>query len=158
HQHYQVKPQILTLAKSLGVGLPIGACLCTQGVADTFWTGAHGSTYGGNPLVSRVAHRFLQILTEEGLLERAAKQGVFLQQGLQKLAQSCDLVDHVRGLGLMAGIALKVESKPVMRALLEKGLIVNAVQEKALRLLPPLTVSEEEISEALFILEEVLKG
>jgi len=146
HQHAGVVPDVMTVAKGLGGGLPIGAVLASP-AADVFVPGDHGSTFGGNPLASAVACAVLRTIEAEGLVERAASAGARLAAGLRALGAP---IVAVRGRGLMLAIVLEEEIAPlVVRAGLETGVLVNATGGRALRLLPPLTISDAEVDEAV---------
>jgi len=144
------------LAKGLGGGVPIGAMLATEEAAKGFEPGSHASTFGGNFLATRAALAVLDVLYNDGVLERVPQAAQRLWQGLKGLAERHPKVlGEVRGLGLMLGVELKVPGSRFLNGCLEKGLLVNVIGDKVLRLLPPLTVSDEEIDEALRLLELV---
>ena len=158
YEHFGITPDIVTSAKALGSGVPIGAMIAREEVAAVFEPGDHASTFGGNPLSTTAALETLKVIEEEGLLQKATEMGDYLQEKIRQLIQKKpDLVLSVRGLGLMIAIELSVEGKPVAMRCLEKGLLINAVQEKTLRILPPLTVSKAEIDEFIAILQTTLK-
>lgn len=148
HQHAGVAPDVMTLAKALGNGLPIGACLARGAAADLFSPGQHGSTFGGNPLACRVACTVLDIMERDRLPLRAAVLGERLLAGLrQALARHPD-VQSIRGLGLMAGIELKGNCQELVgRALAEQYLLITVTRERTIRLLPPLVCSEAQIDD-----------
>jgi acetylornithine aminotransferase len=158
-QHAGIVPDVLTLAKALGNGIPIGACLARQRIADLFTPGSHGSTFGGNPLACRVACTVLEIVRDEGLLANAARQGHRLLAGLRKgLADNAN-VQEIRGLGLMVGIELREPVRDLaLRAAQEQGLLINVTRGKTVRLLPPLTVSDQEVDMIVGRLEQLLLG
>lgn len=154
--HFGVKPDILTLAKALGGGLPLGATLAREEVAEAFVPGAHASTFGGNPVCCAAGLAVLDLLQEQDLPGRAARLGERLVKGLLTLGRKHLQVGEVRGLGLMVGVDLDGSAAEVASACREKGLLVNAVGERTLRFLPPLTATETEIDLALAVLDEVL--
>lgn len=156
YQHSGVAPDIMSLAKSLGAGLPIGACLATEEVAAAFQPGTHASTFGGNFLVCEAAKAFLRVLLEPGFLEKVRQTGAYLVERLRGLQKKYPFVKEVRGEGLMVGIELEIPGKPLVEAALQEGLVINAAQEKVLRLVPPLIVGNKEIDEAVDILDDVL--
>lgn len=156
HENYGVTPDILTTAKALGTGLPIGACLAREEVASAFKAGSHATTFGGNPLVCAVAEKFLQILLQPGFLDGARQVGEYFLSGLKNLQESHDKVEAVRGQGMMLGATLSVAARPVVDHALTKGLIINAPQEKVLRFVPPLILTKEQVDAGLEILSEVL--
>jgi acetylornithine/N-succinyldiaminopimelate aminotransferase len=153
-EHYDVAPDVITLAKALGNGVPIGACWARREVADAFVPGDHGSTYGGQPLATSAARAVLHVMERDDLATRAASKGAQLTAALEVL----DGVQSVRGMGLLLGAELApgVDAKAVNDAALAAGLVVNAVTPTTLRLAPPLTVSDAEIDEAMSILQTAL--
>jgi acetylornithine/N-succinyldiaminopimelate aminotransferase len=153
-QHAGVAPDIVTMAKALGNGMPIGGCWARADVAAAFAPGDHATTFGGQPLATRAALAVLDVMDRESIPERAARAGVRLSQGLAKL----DGIVDVRGAGLLLAAELGEgrDAKAVAQHCLEAGLIVNAVTPTALRLAPPLLVSDGEIDEALEILAGAL--
>ncbi|MGB9920014.1 MAG: acetylornithine transaminase [Moorellales bacterium] len=155
YQHYGVKPDILTLAKALGGGVPIGAMLAREEVAAAFRPGDHGSTFGGNPLACAAALATVETIREEGLVENAARQGAYLRQGLEELASEFPFVKEVRGLGLLLGMELSIAGQPIVKACESRGLLINCAAGSVLRLVPPLVVSRQDIDRALEILREV---
>ncbi|HUN22869.1 MAG TPA: aspartate aminotransferase family protein [Anaerolineales bacterium] len=153
-EHSQIQPDIITLAKSLGGGFPIGAVLMTQAIADKLEPGMHGSTFGGNPLACAAAIATLEVLEEENLPQRAAILG---QIAFETFTQAkLPIVREVRGLGLMVGLELKQKVAPYLDALQEKGVIALNAGPTTLRLLPPLIISEEDWRAALAIVLETL--
>jgi len=156
HEHFDVTPDIMTLAKALGNGLPIGAMLATEKVAAVFTPGAHATTFGGTPLVSAVALRVLQILVEDGLISNAEQMGNYLVERLLSLKQTHSSIEAVRGKGLLVGVRLAGPGAPVIDACRQKGYLVNCIQERILRLAPPLTIGREEIDGLVRCLDEVL--
>lgn len=154
---YDVQPDICTLAKALAGGVPIGCMMATEDVAKGFEPGSHASTFGGNPLACRAALAVLEVLIEDGVLDRVSLAGRRLKAGLQDLAlRRSDLVGDVRGKGLMWGIDIKVSGRGVLETCIENGLLINVIADKTVRLLPPLIVTDDEIDEALSILEKAL--
>ncbi len=158
YEHYGASPDIMTAAKGLGGGLPIGVMMARERVAAAFTAGDHASTFGGNPVVCRAALAVLQILLEKGFLEQVREKSDFIFQGLRQLAgRYPHLVKEVRGLGLMIALELKKPLAALAQAECQaRGLLVNAIGDTILRLLPPLVVSRDEISRALNLLDEVL--
>ena len=157
-QHAGVVPDILTLAKPLGGGLPMGAVLLREDLAAAIAVGDHGSTFGGNPVAAAASLAVLDRLSSPGFLEGVARRGAALFRGLKKIARAHpSVVAEVRGLGLMAGLELKVPSGPVVKALRERGFLATKAGDNVLRLLPPLVVKKAEIEEFLVALEDVLK-
>jgi predicted acetylornithine/succinylornithine family transaminase len=156
YQHFGIEPDIMTLAKSLGTGLPIGACLATKNAASAFEPGDHASTFGGNFLVCEVAKAFVEILLKEGLLERIEKVGKHFLARLQELKKKFPVIQEVRGRGLMLGAALSTPGAPLVLEGLKRGLILNCTQDTVLRFVPPLIITEKEIDEGIGILEGIL--
>lgn len=150
-EHYGVRPDILSLAKALGGGIPIGVFLATEEVSRGFEPGVHGTTFGGNPFATKVAGAVLDVVIGEKLPERAAALGAHLKARLERL----DGVAEVRGMGLMIGVELEegLSAPRVMRAAFERGLLVGASGDAVLRVLPPLVISEADADEAAGILE-----
>ncbi|MGH8334597.1 MAG: aspartate aminotransferase family protein [Pseudomonas fluorescens] len=145
-QHEGIVPDVMTLAKGLGNGIPIGACLARGKVADLFTPGSHGSTFGGNPLACRVGCTVLEIIEEQGLLENAKLQGERLLARLRiELADDPNVLE-IRGQGLMIGIELKQPIRDLtLIAARDHGLLINVTRGKTIRLLPPLTIDEREV-------------
>ncbi|MGA2469975.1 MAG: aspartate aminotransferase family protein [Solirubrobacteraceae bacterium] len=155
YEHAGVIPDLLVTAKALGGGLPIGAMITGARLADTFEPGDHGSTYAGGPVVCAAAHAVLDVLLDEGLLERVRELGELLCERLATLPH----VLAVRGRGLMIGCDLDIDAPAVVRrALLERQLLINATGPGTIRLLPPLIIGEAEIGEAIDRLSAVLAG
>ncbi len=151
-----VVPDILTSAKGLAGGLPIGAVLANESVAAAFTPGAHGSTFGANPVACRAALAVLAAFDGEGVLENCRRSGAHLERRLREIAAERDDVREVRGRGLMLGMELTREAKPVVRTALEKGLVLNATAGCVVRFLPPLTITVEEIDEGVATLRAAL--
>ncbi|MFH1128796.1 MAG: aspartate aminotransferase family protein [Candidatus Omnitrophota bacterium] len=158
YQHYGVTPDIMTLAKGLGGGLPIGAMLVKKEIADILGPGMHASTFGGSPLVSKAALAVLNVIQKEKLLNNAQKMGEYLLIKLNALKDKYSLIKEVRGLGLMFGIELNIEGKLIVEKCIEKGLLINCTHDKVLRLMPALNITKKEINKGLFILDQVLGG
>jgi acetylornithine aminotransferase len=158
-QHAGIVPDVMTLAKGLGNGVPIGACLARRRVAELFSPGSHGSTFGGNPLASRVACTVLDIIEEQGLLANAAAEGGRLLARLRvELAHNPNVL-QVRGLGLMVGIELKQPVRDLaLRAAQEQALLINVTRGKIIRLLPPLTIRAREVEMIVRGVAHVLRG
>jgi len=143
HQHSGITPDVMTLAKGLGGGLPIGACLANHR-ADVFEPGDHGSTFGGNPLACSAAAAVLHVIERDGLVGHAAEMGELLQSYIGDLG-----AQDVRGVGLMQALEFEeAKAKPFQQACLDSGLIVNAVDEHSVRLVPPLIITAEQIDRA----------
>lgn len=156
YEHYGVVPDIMTLAKGLGGGFPIGAIVAKEDKA-VFEPGDHASTFGGNPLACAAGIAVLNEVTKDGFLESVDKKGKYFREGLETLQKKHKVVKEIRGKGLMVGCEVDLEdaSEIVLKAL-EKRLLINSVSHNVLRFVPPLIVTEEEIDEALQILDDVL--
>ncbi len=151
-----IQPDILTLAKGLGGGVPIGAMLATSAVAVSFGPGTHGSTFGGNPLSCTAALTVLDVIEAEDLLENCRQRSSQLMHGLNTLRATYPLIREVRGAGLLIGAALDAEAAPIIAACRDIGLLILPAGPNVLRFLPPLNVSKQEISEALELLAQAL--
>lgn len=157
YQQYGIVPDIVTLAKGLGGGVPIGAFIASNKVASAFKSGDHGSTFGGNPLASAAGNTVLAIIEEEGLLDNAKKVGNYLEKGLLVLqAKYPKLITQVRGKGLMLGVQLTVPGRDIVNSCLEKGVIINCTAGDVLRLVPPLNIENVHVDEVLAVLDAVL--
>jgi acetylornithine/N-succinyldiaminopimelate aminotransferase len=159
YQHSGVVPDILTLAKPLAGGLPMGAVLLRESLAGALKVGDHGTTFGGNPVCAAAALAVLDHLEAPGFLDDVAARGLYLVRGLKKLARKHKgHIAEIRGLGLMLGVELHGEAAPVLKGLKERGILAVKAGDKVLRLLPPLIVKRGEIRSLLAALDEVLSG
>ena len=156
HEHFGITPDIMTLAKALAGGAPIGTMLARAEIAKSFSPGTHGSTFGGNPLMTSAAIATINILIEDQFLERANRMGVYLVEKLSELKLKHPFIREVRGLGLMVGMTLDIPGADIVTKGLEKGLLLNVTQGKVLRFVPPLIVTESEIDELVQVLDEIL--
>ncbi|MGH9780502.1 MAG: aspartate aminotransferase family protein, partial [Candidatus Acidiferrales bacterium] len=156
YQKFAAKPDIVTVAKPLAGGLPLGAFIANEKFAAAFTPGLHGTTFGGGPFVCAVALEFLETLEDEKLLENVRERGEALRQGLEKLRSRFDFIREVRGEGLIVGLDLSIEGAPLVEEALKRGLIINCTHEHILRLLPPFIVRAQDIREFLKALEVVL--
>ncbi|MDH6195255.1 acetylornithine/N-succinyldiaminopimelate aminotransferase [Mycobacterium frederiksbergense] len=155
HQHDGITPDVVTLAKGLGGGLPIGACLAIGAAGDLLTPGLHGSTFGGNPVCTAAALAVLKVLADEDLIARAGVLGKTLSHGIEELHHP--LVDHVRGRGLLQGVVLTAPSaKAAESAARDAGFLVNAAAPDVIRLAPPLIITEPQIETFLSALPAVL--
>jgi acetylornithine/N-succinyldiaminopimelate aminotransferase len=158
HEHYGVTPDIMTLAKALGNGLPIGAMLATESLSPLFGPGSHATTFGGTPLLTAVSRAVVTSLIEDGWIAHAGKVGAYFKERLEALGQKHHMVKDVRGLGLIVGMELNRPGAPVVTACLEEGFLINCAQEKVLRFVPPLIVREEEIDRLTAALDRIFEG
>ncbi|MGT2667378.1 acetylornithine transaminase [Streptococcus rifensis] len=156
-EQYEIEPDIVTLAKGLANGVPVGAMLGRPSLAHAFGPGSHGSTFGGNVLAMSASKATLQILKEPGFLEEASAKGDYLMTQLKDKLQDCESVSDLRGLGLMVGIETSLELGNVVERARAEGLILLTAGTNTVRLLPPLTVTYAEIDRAVAILQTVLK-
>jgi len=154
YEHFGITPDVMTLAKALGNGFPIGAIVTTDEVARCFEPGSHASTFGGNPLAMAAAQVVLEMVSDEPFLKEVREKGEYLKERLSLIASN--KVKEVRGLGLICGMELSVEASPVAMACLKRGLLVATAGPYVLRFLPPLIVSRSEIDEAVDKISQVL--
>lgn len=154
HQNYSVTPDIFTLAKGLGAGLPIGACVLGEKCADVFKPGDHGTTFGGNPAVCAGANVVLDTVCNENFLNEVNEKGAYIKNTV--LSWKLPVVANVRGLGLMLGSEVTVSHKEVVKKCLENGLMLLTAGKNVLRMLPPLTITYSEIDRGLDILKNIL--
>ena len=158
YQYYNVEPDILTLAKSLGGGLPIGALIAKKEVASSFKPGDHGTTFGGNPVACAAAIACLKVLQEGDLIEKCQKKGEYFKAKLEGLKEKYpEKIEQIRVLGLMVGIELKEEGQEIVKKCLEEGVLINCTAGNVLRFLPPLIVKEEEIDYLIEVLDKIFK-
>jgi len=151
-----IAPDILTLAKALAGGPPIGAMLATEALADRLGPGSHGSTFGGNPLIGAAALAAMQTMVDDGVLENCRAMGDYLTEQLEELKNKYAFIKEVRGRGLIIGMEMTIEGGGLVSSAMERGLLINCTVGNVLRFLPPLIVSRTEIDEAMAILDEVL--
>ena len=157
HQHLGVTPDIMALAKGLGSGFPVGACLTTEAVAQAMVVGAHGSTFGGNPLAMAVANGVMDLVLEPGLLDEVSRKSDIIKTGLINLiAEHSDKLESVHGLGLMLGLKCKVPSADLLAKLRERKILVGTAGNNMLRLLPPLNISDTDIDRAIKLIDDSL--
>lgn len=157
YQHSGVMPDVITLAKALGNGMPIGACLARGKAAETFQPGNHGSTFGGNPLACAAALAVVEEMESRNIATNAIAMGERLVNGLKAALADCTQVKDVRGLGLMAGIELTEPCTELVPQALEKGLLINVTADKVVRLLPPLIIAAAEVDRIVATLAELIK-
>jgi len=156
YQHFDVVPDIITLAKALGGGVAIGAMIAKPEVAAALVPGTHASTFGGNPLACAAGIAVIEAVEAEHLLENAQRMGDYARSKLNELKSKYSLIESVRGIGLMIGIQLNVPGAGIVSRCLEKGLRINCTQETVLRFMPSMTITAEELDRAIAILDEVL--
>lgn len=155
-EHDGITPDIMCVSKGLAAGIPMGATLVRRDILDSMGKGEHSSTFGGNPVACAAGAAALESIREDGLPENAARTGDILRVGLEKLVTEVDMVREVRGRGLMIGVELKSDVRPVIEGCMKRGLLVLYSGRSVIRLLPPLVITQDEARRALEILKEVL--
>ena len=158
HQWSGVVPDVITLAKGLGSGVPIGACLARGVASKVFKPGNHGSTFGGGPLVSIAVLTTLDVIEKDGLLEHAKAMGDLVKGGLERELSGTAGVKDIRGMGLMLGIELDRPCGDIVKRALAAGLVTNVTAERVIRLLPPLVIREAEARQLVAILAPLVKA
>jgi acetylornithine/N-succinyldiaminopimelate aminotransferase len=156
YQHFDVEPDIMTMAKALGGGVAIGAMMAREEVAASLVPGKHATTFGGNALACAAGVAVMKVIEEDNLLENAGRMGQYIQDKLNQLKQKHFIIDHVRGVGLMIGVQLTSPGGEIVNRCLEKGLRINCTQGTVLRFMPPMIVTAEQIDQAVDILDSVL--
>ncbi len=158
YEYSGIKPDIMTLAKALGNGFPIGAMLATNKIAKAFIPGNHASTFGGSPLAMAAANATVKTMLQEGILEHCRKMGDYFLLQLKKLQQKHKIIKEVRGMGLMLAAQLNIESGDIVNECLQKGLLINSAGSKTLRFVPPLIITSQDVDQAIKVLDEVMEG
>ena len=156
YEHYAVQPDIMTLAKALGNGLPIGAMLSTNEFAGAFGPGSHATTFGGTPLVTAVSKAVLKSLLEDGWIDHCRETGDYFRERLEELAGRHGVVKEIRGLGLILGMELAIPGAQVVDACIREGFLVNCTQERVIRFVPPLVVRKEDIDRLVKALDGII--
>jgi predicted acetylornithine/succinylornithine family transaminase len=156
YEQYGIAPDIMTLAKGIAGGLPMGAVLTTDKVAEAFTPGSHASTFGGNPLCSAAACATIEIIQKDNLLKNAEEMGNYLITGLKKIQAKFPMITEVRGMGLIIGAQLDRPGSEIVKQCIDTGLLINCANQTTLRFVPPLIVTKKDIDNALAILETVL--
>lgn len=157
YEHYEVSPDIIGIAKAMGGGFPIGGMLSTDRVAETMNYGDHGSTYGGNPLACAASLAALNAVIDENLVEQAAEKGAFLKGKIAELGGELPEVVDIRGRGLMIGVELSYEGRPVVEEMMKKGILSNCTQGNVMRLVPPLVTSKDDLEILARVLIQSIK-
>jgi acetylornithine/N-succinyldiaminopimelate aminotransferase len=159
YEHSGVTPDVMTLGKGLGGGMPIGACLATDPVATAFVPGSHGSTLGGNPLACAAALAVLEVILEDqDILGHCARVGEHFLKALKDLQAGCPVITNVEGLGLMIGVEVTINARDLVHDLIKRGILANATSECMLRFVPPLVVTQAEIDRVVLLLGEVIEA
>ena len=158
YEHSLVTPDIMTLAKALANGLPMGAMLAKEGVARAFTPGSHASTFGGTPLVATAALTVAKTLLEEGVLENCQRVGNYFKEQLLSLMPKYAFIREVRGEGLLIGLDLTCDGTAIVKQCMERGFLINCTQEHTLRFIPPLIIQKKEIDALIACLDSVFEG
>ncbi len=156
YQHFDVEPDVITMAKTLGGGVAIGAMMAKAQIAACLVPGKHASTFGGNCLACAAGIATIETIEEDNLLQHAAEMGRYAQEKLRSLKEKHSAIDHVRGIGLMIGIQLTRPGAQIVSKCLEKGLRINCTHDTVIRFMPPMIVTKEQIDEAVGIVDSVL--
>ena len=156
YEHFGIEPDIMTLAKALANGLPIGAMLAKEDIAEAFGPGSHASTFGGTPIITAASLQVVKTLVKEKIIDNCREVGAYFKEKLFWLKNRHESILDVRGLGLLLGIKLKTEGVPVVTKCMEKGFLINCIQENILRFIPPLIISKDEIDSLITCLDEIL--
>lgn len=156
YQNYGIVPDVMTLAKSLGGGMPIGAMVVKKELSDLITPGMHATTFGGGPVICRAALGVFKAMQQDKILKNCRNMGEYLLEKLQLLKNSYPVIKEVRGMGLMFGVELSIEGKQIVQKCIEQGLLINCTHDKVLRLMPALNITKNEIDKAIKILANVL--
>lgn len=157
-EHFGVIPDVMTLAKALGGGMPIGAVLASEKVGSAIDWGDHGTTFGGNPLACAAALATIEAMEEEGMLKQATEKGAWLKVEVERVRSQYPEIKEIRGYGLMIGIELTVESKPVVTTMMENGVLANATAGNVIRLVPPLNIPMEDLKTVFEVMLKSIKA
>jgi len=157
-EHFGVIPDVMTLAKALGGGMPIGAVLASEKVGSAIDWGDHGTTFGGNPLACAAALATIVAMQEEGMLKQATEKGAWLKAEVERVRSEYPEIKEIRGYGLMIGIELTIESKPVVTTMMEHGVLANATAGNVIRLVPPLNIPMEDLKTVFEVMLKSIKA
>ncbi len=155
YKNFSIKPDVMTLAKSLGGGLPIGACVAGKRAQDVLTPGTHASTFGGSPIVCSAALAVFDAIEKEKLIQNARKMGVYLKKQLEGLKKKYAFIKGIRSVALIIGVELTIKGDRIYSECLSKGLLINCTQDKVLRIMPPITVTKAECDKAISILDGI---
>jgi acetylornithine/N-succinyldiaminopimelate aminotransferase len=158
YEYSGIEPDIMTLAKALGNGFPVGAMLVTNKVAKAFTPGNHGTTFGGNPLAMAAAFATLEAILQEGVLDNCCKMGEYLLEHLIKLQGKHKIITEVRGKGLILACSLNIEGAEIVNECMMRGVLINCTGGKTLRFVPPLTITKSDVDQVVDVLDEVMEG
>jgi len=155
YEHFGLTPDIITLAKALGNGLPIGAMMATEELKHAFGPGSHATTFGGSPLITAAALAVVKSLIHDGWIENARKTGDYFKNELIMLQKRHSVIKDVKGLGLILGLLLDGGAQDIVDACADKGFLINCIQEKILRFVPPLIIGKDEIDSLIDCLDDI---
>ncbi len=155
YEHYGVSPDIMTLAKGLANGVPIGAMCATDEVAQAFTPGTHASTFGGNPISTAAGVATIKVMLDEGVLENCVKTGAYLLDRLNGLKERYGFIKEIRAMGLIVGMEIEMPGAPIVERALSRGLLINCTADTVLRFLPPLIIGNDEVDEMVSILSAI---
>ena len=156
YEHFGIAPDIMTLAKALANGLPIGAMLAREEVADAFGPGSHASTFGGTPVVTAASLEVVRVLSEENIIDHCKNIGGYFKERLSWLKDRHEVIEDVRGIGLLLGMKLRIQGDQIVALCMEKGFLINCIQGNILRFIPPLIIEKQEIDALVACLDEIL--
>jgi acetylornithine/N-succinyldiaminopimelate aminotransferase len=156
YQNYDIVPDVMTLAKALGGGLPIGACVASTKFQDVLTPGTHASTFGGSPIVCAAALGVFDAIKSERLIENARKMGDYIRKKLEALKLKYKFISQIRSMALIIGVELGIKGEDIYKECMKEGLLINCTQDTILRIMPPVTVTKKEIDKAISILDKVL--
>jgi acetylornithine aminotransferase len=156
YEHYGIEPDIMTLAKALGNGLPIGSMLAKESIAKAFGHGDHASTFGGTPIVTAASLAVTEIFEKDNIVDRCYEVGEYFKGKLLQLKEKKETIIDVRGKGLLLGMELNIEGEAIVNACMEKGYLINCIQGNTLRFIPPLIIQKEDIDALINCLDEII--
>jgi acetylornithine/N-succinyldiaminopimelate aminotransferase len=156
HEHYGITPDIVTLAKALGNGFPVGAMLASESIASAFSPGTHASTFGGNPLGMAAALTVLETMIHDNVLDNCRRIGTYFLEKLERMKETYAFIKEVRGKGLIIGLELTIEGGEIVSKCMQEGLLINCTGGNVLRFVPPLNINETDVDKAVDILSEVM--
>jgi len=156
HEIFGVTPDIMTLAKALGNGFPIGAMLAIEELSSAFTKGSHATTFGGTPLATAVAKAVTESILNDGILDNCRTIGDYFRERLQGLKKRHNVIKEIRGFGLLIGVELEIDGAPIVNACMEKGFLINCAQERVLRFVPPLIISKDEVDLFIDAFDDIL--
>jgi len=155
YKHFGIEPDIMSLAKALANGLPIGAMLATEKIAAAFGAGSHASTFGGTPIVTAAALEVCKTLVEEQVIDNGRAAGSYFKDKLLDLKDRHAIIEDVRGQGLLLGMKLKIDGAPIVKQCMQNGFLINCIQDRILRFIPPLIISDKEIDQLIACLDGI---